>query len=139
MSNQKLVKSSLAEAAIGAWLIVKFGANDGGSLQAAAATDEMYGVSTDIPANAGDRCDVIKLGDADVIYGGVVTRGDPLTSDALGRAITAARHTHVENTAAAYTQNAITGVAAATRIIGFANISGVLGDLGSVAIAPAFS
>lgn len=139
MSNIVLAKNHKAEGAVPAFTIVKFGANDGGVLQAAAATDALFGVSTDIPAATGERCDVIKLGDADVIYGGTVTRGDELTSDASGRAITATRHTHTENTAAAYAQNAATGTATLTRIIGIANVSGVLGDIGSVAIAPAFS
>lgn len=139
MSNPVLIKSGNAEAAIAARRIVKFGAADGGVLQAAAATDAMFGVSTDIPAALGERCDVIKLGDADVEYGGNVARGDELTADASGRAVTAARHTHTENAAAAYVQNAATGTATLQRIIGIANVSGVLGDIGSVAIAPAFS
>jgi hypothetical protein len=139
MSNIVLAKNYVAEGAIASNTIIKFGANDGGVLQAAAATDAIFGISTDIPAATGERCDVIKLGDADVLYGGTVTRGDELTSDASGRAITATRHTHTENTAAAYVQNAISGTAVLTRIIGIANVSGVIGDIGSVAIAPAFS
>lgn len=139
MSNAVLIKSLLAEAAIAAHRIVKCGAADSGALQAAASTDAMFGVSTDIAAAIGERCDVIKLGDADVEYGGTVTRGDELTADANGKAIAATRHSHTENTAAAYAQNAATGTATLTRVIGIANVSGVLGDIGSVAIAPAFS
>ena len=138
MSNFKLVKSSNAQGAIGAYLIVKFGTLDGSSLQAAASTDTMYGVSTDIGADEGERCDVIKLGDAEVQYGGTVTRGDPLTSDANGCAITATRHTHAENAGATYVQNATTGTAALQRIVGYANVSGVAGDIGSVAVAPGY-
>lgn len=139
MSNAILIKSGNAEGAIAAHRIVKFGAADGGLLQAAAATDAMFGVSTELSALTGERCDVIKLGDADVEYGGAVTRGDELTADASGRAIAATRHTHTENTGVAYVQNAATGTATLQRIIGIANVSGVLGDIGSVAIAPAFS
>ncbi|MFA5825837.1 MAG: capsid cement protein [Gallionellaceae bacterium] len=139
MSNPILIKSGKAEGAIAAHRIVKFGAADGGVLQASAATDAMFGVSAELSALTGERCDVIKLGDADVEYGGAVTRGDELTADADGKAITATRHTHTENTAAAYAQNAATGTATLPRIIGVANVSGVLGDIGSVAIAPAFA
>jgi hypothetical protein len=117
MSNANLVKNFKAEAAIAAFTVVKHGSADGQVLTAAAVADKLFGVSTDIPAAINERCDVILGGIADVLYGGAVTRGDLLTSDASGRAVTAAP--------AAGTNN---------RIIGMAVVSGVLGDIGQVDI-----
>jgi hypothetical protein len=58
------------------------------------------------------------VGIAPVEYGGNVTRGDPLTSDGDGKAITA--------TAAGGSN---------VRLIGIAGSSGVLGDIGSAIIS----
>lgn len=118
MSNALLVKNAKAEAAVAAFTIVKFGAADGQVVPAAAVSDKLLGVSTDIAAAINERCDYIASGLADVLYGGTVTRGDQLTSDASGRAVTAAP--------AAGTNN---------RIIGIAAVSGVVGDIGQVLIA----
>lgn len=118
MSNILLADNFKAEAAIAAFTIVKFGSADSLVVAAAAATDKIFGVTTDVPAAVGERCDVISVGVADVLYGGVVARGDLLTSDAQGRAVTAAPAAGVNN-----------------RIIGIAEVSGVAGDIGSVSIA----
>lgn len=99
---------------------VKFGAGDRLVVQAAAATDAIIGVN-DLTAATDERTDVCLSGIFTITYGGTVTRGDPLTSDSSGRAITA--------TAAA---------GANVRIGGFAMESGVVGDLGSVLLAPGF-
>lgn len=96
------------------------GTSDGLAAQAAAGTALLIGISTDIPANDGQSFDVYRSGLAPVEYGGNVTRGNPLTADSLGRAIAAT----IPPTATTY-------------IIGFAEESGVLGDIGSVLIAPA--
>lgn len=120
MRNPGLQKSYAAEGVIGAYLIVKFGAADGGVLVAAAATDKLIGVTDRIAAAAsGDRIDVIRSGIAEVTYGGTVAAGDLLTSDASGRAITA--------TAAAGSN---------VRVIGVAEVAGVVGDIGSMLIDP---
>ena len=118
MSNIVLADNFRAEAAIPAFTIVKFGSADTLVVAAASATDKIYGVTTDIPAAAGERCDVISVGGADVLYGGNVSRGDLLTSDASGRAVTAAPAAGVNN-----------------RVIGIAEVSGVAGDIGYVSIA----
>lgn len=118
MSNPSTVRNFTAEAAATKYRIVKPGTADGQILQAAGPSDKLIGITTDIDAALGERCDVILGGIADVEYGGAVTRGDPLTSDASGRAVTAAP--------AAGTNN---------RIIGFALLSGVLGDIGQTAIS----
>lgn len=118
MSNVTSVKNFKAQAAVPAFTIVKLGSADGQVLPAAAVSDAMLGVSTDIAAAINERCDVILGGVADVLYGGTVTRGDLLTSDSTGRALTAAP--------AAGTNN---------RIIGMAVVSGVVGDIGQVDIS----
>ncbi|MDP1655707.1 MAG: DUF2190 family protein [Hylemonella sp.] len=115
MRNQQLIKNYTAEGVIPAYSIVKFGAADGGVLVAAAAADKMIGVTDRIAAAvAGDRIDVVRQGIAEVLYGDTIAAGDLLTADASGRAIVA--------TAAA-------GVN--VRIIGVAEVAGVVGDIGS--------
>lgn len=118
MSVQLLLKNYTAEAAAAAFRIAKHGSADGQVLQAAAATDALLGVYDSVAPAAGERVDVVKAGIADVEYGGVVTRGAPLTSDASGRAVVAAP-----------------AAGSNVRIIGFAEVAGVLGDIGSVHIA----
>jgi len=119
MANPNLIRNFKAEAAVGKFLIVKLGAADGQVLQGAAVADKLIGVSTDIDAAINERCDVILDGVADVIYGAAVTRGDLLTTDANGKAVTAAPGAGVNN-----------------RVIGTALVSGVLNDVGQVNIMP---
>lgn len=120
MRNPGLQKNYTAEAAIAAYRVVKFGAADGGILQAAAATDKAIGVTDRIAAAAaGDRIDVIRTGIAEVQYGGTVAAGDLLTADASGRAIVAAA-----------------GAGANARVIGVAEVAGVVDDIGSMLIVP---
>lgn len=114
-----LIKNFVAGAAIIRRRFVKFGASDTTILLAAAATDAAIGVSSEIDAAQGERSDVMMSDIAEVEYGGAVTRGDFLTSDAVGRAVTAAP-----------------AAGANVRVHGQAMVSGVLGDIGSVHIAP---
>lgn len=116
-----LIKSFIAGAAIPRRRIVKFGANDQQVVLGAAATDALIGITTEIDADSGERTDVILTDLAEVTYGGNVTRGDPLTSDATGRAVVAAP-----------------AAGARARIVGFAMVSGVSGDVGVCRIAPGF-
>lgn len=117
--NILLNKNFIAETAVGANLIVKFGSADDKVVLAAAVGDKLMGVSENIAAAIGERCDVVVEGIADVICGGAVTRGDPLTSDANGKGVVAAP--------AAGTNN---------RIIGIALASGVLNDIIPVRVCP---
>src|SRR6266704_4296307 len=87
-------------------------------LQAAAVGDKLLGVSTDIAAAINERCDIILAGSATILFGGPVARGDLLTSDASGRAVTAAPAGGVNN-----------------RIIGIAMVSGVVGDIGQMIVS----
>ncbi|MDH5524449.1 MAG: DUF2190 family protein [Desulfobulbaceae bacterium] len=115
-----LTENFTAEAVVNPYRFVKPGAADGGAVQAAAVTDAIFGVSDSMGADAsGDRLDVHTLGPVEVEYGGTVTRGDELTSDADGKAVTAAPAAGVNN-----------------RVGGIARVSGVAGDIGLVQLAP---
>lgn len=121
MRNEGLQKTLIAGAAIAKNRIVKFDTAANTVIQAAAITDKSIGVADNLGADAtGDTLDVIVDGIALITYGGTVTQGDLLTSDSTGRAIVAAP---------AAGSNA--------RVIGVAMDSGVVGDIGSVRIAPA--
>jgi len=116
MRNEGLVKTLTAGAAIAANRIVKFDGTDALEvIQGAAATDMLIGVSDLGADDAGDRVDVIVDGIALVEYGGNVTQGNLLTSDADGKAIASAPAAEATN-----------------RIIGIAMVGGVSGDIGSV-------
>lgn len=118
MRTDMFIKSFRADAAIVKHRIAKAGAADASTAQAAAATDAIIGVNGSLDAVAGQVTDLVVGGYATVQYGGTVTRGAPLTSDAQGRAIVA--------------------TAAGQRLIGFAVIAGVVGDFGTVDIRLGF-
>ncbi len=119
MASMLLNRNYTAGAAIAAFRIVKPGAADGEVLQAAAATDALMGVCESVGPASGERCDVIHAGIADVEFGGTVTRGAPVTADANGKAVAAAP-----------------AAGSNVRIIGFAQVSAVSGDISPVLIAP---
>lgn len=111
-----LTVTERASAAVAPYRIVKPAATEGQYGQSAAAADKLYGVSTAEGADAAlDPLDIAVVGIAPVQYGAAVTQGDPLTSDANGRAIVG-----------------LTG----NNIIGHAAESGALDEIGSVRIAP---
>lgn len=119
MANTLLNKNYVAEAAVAAYRIVKPGTADGNVLQAAAATDSLMGVCESVGPALGERCDVVKSGIADVEFGGTVTRGGPITADANGKAVAAAP-----------------AAGSNVRIIGFAEVSAVAGDIAPILVAP---
>lgn len=111
--NVILEKNMVAEAAVLANRIVKFGTADGQVVQAAAATDLLIGVaSRGFDAAIGERIDVMTHGIAEVKLGGNVTRGQPVTADANGKGVAAAP-----------------AGGANARVIGVAMASGVLDDV----------
>lgn len=114
-----LIKNFTAPAAIAARTIVKFGAADNAVATAAAAADLLIGVTGEVPAAAGERCDVHLGGIVEVRYGGNVARGNLLTSDATGRAIAAAP-----------------AAGTTARTIGVALSSGVADDIGVALFVP---
>lgn len=119
MSNPTLIKNFLAEAAVGANRIVKFGTADNQVVVSAAVSDTMFGVSTELAAAINERCDVIVGGIAEVVLGGSVTRGAYVTSDASGAGLAAAPSAGTNNS-----------------IIGQALMSGVSGDVIPVLVSP---
>jgi hypothetical protein len=120
MPNPGLIKTFTSALAIPAYTIVKFDSSDNAVAAAAAATDKMFGITTDIASSAGGECDVIVDDIAYVIAGGTIVRGDLLTSDASGHAV-----------------SIVPGVAAAARVIGVAMVSAASGDVFNCLIAPA--
>lgn len=119
MANQILMKNYISPGAIAAYRIVKMGSNDGEVVQASAAADLLMGVNGEIGSASGERVDIHKMGIARIEFGGTVARGAAVTSDANGKAVTAAP-----------------AAGANVRIIGFAEVSGVSGDIADVLIAP---
>lgn len=118
MANPDLIKSFIAEAAVSPYRIVKMGTADGQVVQGAAATDLLVGVADmQGQATVGGRVEAILDGIADVEFGGTVTRGALVTSDASGKAVAAAP---------AAGSNA--------RIIGVALVSAVAGDIGAILV-----
>jgi hypothetical protein len=85
-----LTKAFDAGAAIGAYRIVKFGADDDTVILGAAGTDALIGITGQVgAAAAGDRVDVDMAGIGEVAAGDGITRGNQLTSDADGAAVVA--------------------------------------------------
>jgi len=119
MASTLLNRNYTAGAAIAAFRIVKPGAADGEVVQAAAATDALMGVCESVGPASGERCDIVKVGIADVEFGGTVARGAPVTADANGKAVAPAP-----------------AAGSNVRIIGFAEVSAVAGDIAPVLIAP---
>lgn len=113
MISPSLIKTFVADAAIGARLLVASGSADANAALATASTAKIIGVSDMAAAAAtGDKVDVILSGTAELLLGGTVTRGDPVTADANGKGVTAAPATGVN-----------------ARYAGFALSSGVAGDI----------
>lgn len=115
--NENFIKAVDAEEALAAFTIVQPGANDGGG-KVATATSALLGVTSSVDAASGDVADVVRAGIAEVIYGGTIAAGDPVTSDASGHAVKAAP-----------------AAGANANLIGFAEVAGVSGDRGSIQIA----
>lgn len=108
----------LSGAAVAAYRIVKFDAN-GALIQGAAATDTTIGInqSPQGASAAGQQLMIAHLGMGLVELGGTVTRGDLLTTDTVGRAVTS--------------------LASPTdRVIGVALASGGTGNIVPVLIVP---
>lgn len=113
MANPGFSKNFSAVAAISAYHIVKpSGVNDGEVVPAAGPGDSIIGVSQNVDAAAGQPVDVVLGDSANVILGGPVAFGDPITSDANGCGVKAAP-----------------AAGANARLVGFALTSGVAGDI----------
>lgn len=124
MSNPGIYKNFEAEGEIGPYVIVSHGAADHAVKTATGATVALVGTTDELGKLSNGRVDVCTGGIPEVALGGTVAAGDPLTSDASGKAVKAA--------------------AAGDRVLGFALVSGASGDiipyqysLGTLAVAVA--
>jgi hypothetical protein len=115
------VKSYEASAAITGFRIVRFSDAAASSkvAMATANTEAAIGVADQMGADLGGQCDIHLAGLASVELGATVQAGQPLMSDASGRAIPA-----------------VAAAASTRRVIGFAHGPGVLGDIIDVWLAP---
>lgn len=116
--NPILTKTYVTQAAVAPRRILKWGTLDNTVIQGAAATDLLIGVSDSYGAASGDPCEVYRTGIVEIDCGGTVTRGNPLTADANGKAVVAAP-----------------AAGANVRLIGIAEVSGVAGDIIDVRLA----
>ena len=106
--------------AVNAYRLCKHGAADGTVIQAAGNNAAIVGVCTRVGAASTDpEVELVRGGVPEVEYGGAVARGDPLTSDADGKAI-----------------KAEPGANAKFYIAGFAEVAGASGDIGSILFCP---
>lgn len=111
-----LEKTVVSAAAITeAFTIAKNGADDDAYIVATGATDNLVAIFQHTVTASGKVVRLMTHGFSSIAYGGTVTRGAPLTSDANGRAVVAV---------------------AGQNIIGFATVSGVIADIGYCRLAP---
>jgi hypothetical protein len=113
MANPGFTKTYNAVANISAYTLVKpSGVNDGEVVPAAAATDPILGVAQNVDVLNGQQVDVIHEDSANVLLGGTVAAGDPITSNASAQGV-----------------KAVPAAGSNNRIVGFALTSGVSGDI----------
>lgn len=98
-----------------AFTIAKPGADDDTYSLSSAATDALLGIFQHTTSAANAAVELMISGVSPVVYGGAVTRGDPLTSDGSGKAVKATL---------------------GQSVIGYATVSGVLNDIGFCIISP---
>lgn len=116
MSNNTLIKSLTAAAAIAPFRIVKFSAAET-VIQATAATDSLMGVSNEVGAASGERQDVVLAELAYVEASAAIALGAPITSDAVGRAVTAAPAAGVNNRIIGYAWDAAAATGDIIRVL----------------------
>ena len=124
MATPGIYKNFEAEGEIGPYVIVTHGTADYAVKAATGATVALVGTTDELGKLSNGRVAVCTGGIPEVALGGTVAAGDPLTSDASGKAVKA--------------------TAAGNRILGFALVSGASGDiipyqysLGTLAVAAA--
>ena len=96
MSNPILLKGFTAGGAINPYRIVRFSAAET-VVQAAAATESMFGVNTDLVIVSGERVEAMTQGIAWVEAGAAIAQGALVTADSVGRGVTAAPAAGVNN------------------------------------------
>ena len=115
MSNPGMIRGHIAQGPISQHELVTFGSSDEFVARATEAS-KAFGVCGQ-PGNSvlGDHVDVIESGVAEVKFGGAVSAGDALKSDANGQAVAAS---------------------AGDSVVGFALQDAVAGDIGLMHVAP---
>lgn len=116
MANPGIYKTLNAEGDIAPWRICAHGAEDYAAKQATGPTDALMGTTDELGKQPNGRVDVCMGGQPEVEAGGALAAGDPLTSDADGKAVRAD--------------------ATGQRLIGFAMTSAVAGDIITYQFAP---
>ena len=116
MSNVILQKNMTAGADINAYRIVKFSAAETVVL-AAAATDNLVGVNTDVSPALNERCDIAFMGIAFVEAGAAIAQGVMVTADSVGRGVTAAPAAGVNNRVIGYALEAATAAGDVIRVL----------------------
>ncbi len=115
-----LQKGYTATTAIPRLTAMKFGAGAGTVVPATDGSAFIVGIQAEIDCAVDDRASATMVGNIeDCIFGGNVARGNPLTAGAGGKLVVAAP-----------------AAGANVFCIGFAEVSGVLNDIGTVIIAP---
>ncbi len=117
--NPTLIKNHTAGTEVMPYRIVKHGSADGVVVHATDGSAAQIGVTGELGAASGERVDVNRAGITLVEFGGTVARGAPVTATADGKAVAAAP-----------------AADANTFVIGYAEVSGVSGDVGDVMLAP---
>lgn len=118
-----LIKSHLMSKDFDPYLFVKF-EDETHVTPATAASDNLIGIKTNVPALKDKAGDVVWLGEAELKLGGTVKAGDRLTSDANGCGVVAAGTT-VEITDG----DSPTATASADVVKAIARTDGVAGDI----------
>ena len=116
MSNLLLAKNYTAGAAINAFRIVKFSAPDT-LILAAAATDFLIGINSEVAPVTGERCDAALQGIAFCEAGAAIAVGAMVTSDAVGRGVTAAPGAGVNNRVIGIALEAATAAGDVIRVL----------------------
>ncbi len=109
-------KSVKCTAAIStAYVIAKPGGDDDTFSVASTSTDALIGIFQHTTSAAGEAVRIMLTGISPIVYGGQITRGEPLTADSAGKAVKAT---------------------IGQSIIGYATVSGVANDIGYCLISP---
>lgn len=116
MANPGIYKTLDAEGDIAPWRICAHGSADYAAKQAASATDALLGSTDELGKQPNGRVDVCMGGLPEVEAGGALAAGDPITSDADGKAVKAD--------------------ATGQRLLGFAMTGAAAGDIITYQFAP---
>lgn len=112
-----MIKNYVASAAIPARRFVKPGGTAGQVTLAAAVSDKIFGISTEVAAATGERVDVAHAGFDNLIEAGAAfAAGDFLTSDGTGRGIVAAPAAGTNNRTGAVALEAATAAGDLIRV-----------------------